>query len=78
MIDLGKVEKNDVLYPSMAEKGKSKKYYPTVTLPLKLLGKKEVDLNDEITITLKGKVTRVEKSEHYNEFSLKATEGDLA
>ena len=56
---------------------KNKKIYPSVSLPLSVLGDKNIDLDEEVTITLKGKVTRVEKSKWAKDFSFEAKEGKL-
>lgn len=77
MKDLAFKERKDLrddMYPSM---GKKEKRYPNVTLPLHLLGDKDVNLNDEVTVTLKGKVTRVEKSEYDEDFCVRATLGEI-
>lgn len=74
MQDLGEKSKS-TMYPSSVEKDKV--HYPGVTLPLKLLNGKNVDLGDEITLTLKGKITRVEKSEWSNDFSVELRSGEI-
>lgn len=66
------------MYPTMAEsKDKVEEInYPTVTLPNKLLGKDD-DIGSEVVVKVKGKITRIEKSKHYNEFTIEATEGEI-
>jgi len=79
MINLGEKKKTTEFYdatPSTDEKKETIKY-PTVTLPIKILDKVDVELGDEFTIILKGKVERIEKSKFYNEVSFSVTEGKV-
>ena len=75
MKDLGRTDAE--MYPSMTkEKSKTKKYYPKITLPISLLPDK-ADLNTDVTVKLKGKITRIEKSEYSKDFTLEIKEGEV-
>lgn len=75
MQNLGRTEAE--LYPSMTEDKSSKKiHYPGINLPISMLPE-NADLGGEISVTLKGKITRIEKSEYANEFSIDAMEGEV-
>ena len=75
MKNLGK--KQESMYPTAVESGKNKVLYPAITLPLDLISDAGVDFNDEITLTIKGKITRVEKSKWAKDFSIEAREGEV-
>lgn len=77
MKDLGKSAEADI-YPSVPDgKGdKQEKYYPSITLPLDLIDKNELELGQEVTLTLKGKVTRTEQSKYCREFSVELRQGE--
>ncbi len=70
-----KMKSEGDLYPSMTGSPENKVRYPSVSLPLSLLDK-DMDLGEEVTLTLKGKITRVEKSKWAEEFSVDLTEGE--
>lgn len=75
MKDLGRTEAE--MYPSMeVDKKKNRKVYPTINLPISLLPK-DADLDDEITIKLKGKITRIEKSKWSKDFTIEVKEGEV-
>lgn len=58
MIDLGRK-------PTPVKEAPEKKiYYPTMSLPVGILGNKDYDLEEEVTIIAKGKVMGIEKTYH--------------
>ena len=77
MKDLGRTEAE--MYPTMESvdpKKSKKKVYPSVNLPIFLLPA-GTDIGSEITVTIKGKINRIEKSEYSNEFGFKALEAEI-
>jgi len=69
---------SDVMYPTSVGKGKKQpKRYPHLTLPISVLDKKSVDIGDEVTMVIKGKVSRLEKSKYAEEFSIDLSSGEL-
>ena len=76
MKDLGRTEAE--MYPSMVDAGntKKKKHYPKIELPIDLLPD-NADLDTEITVKIKGKITRIEKSEYSKDFTVKAIEAEV-
>ena len=67
--------KKDRMYPSMAEDQKEPEVrYPSVRLPLSLFDKK-LSLDDEVTLSLKGRVTALE-NEYSEEATIELKEGE--
>lgn len=75
-MNLGEKIKNSDMYPSMPGSEGNKMRYPSVTLPYKLLGK-DCELGEEVTMILKGKISRIEKSKYAEDFSVDLTDGEL-
>lgn len=68
----------DEMYPTVVEnKEEPEIRYPSVTLPLSLLEDNNVELGDKVTLTLKGKVERIEKSKYSKDFSVELKEGEI-
>lgn len=77
MKDLGTKEKQ--LYESMAASPKMEKVrYPSVDLPISIIDGKNVDVDDTVTITLKGVVTGLEKSKWRKTVTIELKEGEIA
>jgi hypothetical protein len=76
MKNLGIKNKTTDMYPSMVGEDKENVRYPYVRLPLSLMNG-DVDLEQEITLVFKGKITRVEKSEYAEEFEVELLEGEV-
>ncbi len=80
MADLAFKESNyDTMYPSSVD-GKQKKppkRYPSVTLPISMLDGKAIDLDDDIEVRLKGKISRVEKSKYSEDFTIELKTGNV-
>lgn len=72
-MNLGNKIKPADLYPSMG-KEKEQTIYPCVNLPYKLCP--DCELDDELTITLKGRVKSINLNEYSQDFVLEITEGD--
>lgn len=77
MINLGEKSSSDEVYPSSDKNDKETINYPSITLPLKILSDAESDFLDEVTVVLKGKITRVEKSKWSQDFTLECHMGEV-
>lgn len=75
MKKLGKKETD--MYPTMSEKeAKNKIVYPSASLPLSLLDK-DADLGDEVTITIKAKITGMQNTKWNKNFDYDALEAEI-
>ena len=75
MKNLGK--KGTEMYPSMVEEpSKNKIVYPGGSLPISLLSK-ENDLGSEVTITIKAKITGMQKTKYNKNFDYEAIEAEV-
>ena len=80
MADLAfKEKKENRLYHSCCEERERKpeKRFPHVTLPLHLIDNMDIDLDDEVEMTFKGKVTSLEKNEWSEDFTVKMVTGEI-
>ena len=71
MKDMGKNRAS--MYPTSVQEDKGKSY-PMVMLPLGLV-EKELQVGDEVSVKLKGKVKSINKNEYNSEFYLELEEG---
>lgn len=69
--------KNTNMYPSMESNEKDKVNYRTITLPMAILGGKEVEIGDEVTFTIKGEVKMKMEMEGMADLSIELCEGKL-
>ncbi len=74
MKNLGKTEAE--MYPSMSKGSKTKKIYPTLRLPLDIVGK-DAELGDEVTLKIKAKIKGLENTEYSKEVTFQATEAEV-
>lgn len=74
MESLGKKER---MYPSMADDNKEKVRYPSTKLPLSLLGDKKLNVGDEVTLKVKGKVKRISQDEYEEGFTIELRQGEI-
>ncbi len=73
MQDLGK-KINDM--ESVPEKPSQKMTYPSIRLPLSMLGKRSV--GDKVTVVLKGKIVGLEDTSYSKEFTIDAMKGEIS
>lgn len=78
MKDLGEVMKQEASpYNTVAQPPhEPKKIYPSVNLPLKVMDKSDLELGAEVTLTLKGKITRLEKSKWSQDVTIEVHSGE--
>lgn len=62
------------MYPTAVDA--KKKHYPSVTLPYKLIDK-DCEVGEEVTLVLKGKINRIERSDYAENFSVELTDGEV-
>ena len=75
MKNLGKKEVD--MYPTMeSSEDKKKIHYPSMSLPINMLPE-DAELGTEVSVKLKGKITRIEKSEYNSDFQFDAIEGEV-
>jgi hypothetical protein len=75
MKDLG--TKRAELYDHPASPKENKVDYPTVFLPLSILGDKKAELGDEVTLSLKGKIEGLEQTKYRKGIEIKLVEGEI-
>lgn len=74
MIDLG-TKNTGEMYPTASDAKKVS--YPNITLPLSILDGVDYDLEDDITVILKGKVKGLMKQEWGNNVSIEVDSGEV-
>lgn len=79
MIDLGEKIKSDeaVMYPATADKKEEKVRYPSICLPMKILGDKKPSVGDKIIVEVEGIVTGLREDKWVNEITIEAHEGEV-
>jgi len=76
MENLGKKEPQ--LYDNPASpKEKERIRYPSISLPISIVKNEGADLETEVTLTLKGKISALEKNEWRQEVTIEVHEGEL-
>lgn len=74
MNDLG--TKNSSMYPTM-EANDNKMSYRSVTLPMAILGETDVEIGDEVTLTIKGIVKMKMEMDGCCDLTIEAREGEV-
>lgn len=75
MNDLGKPMMFD--HPTSAPEMKEKKHYPSVYLPMEVLGEKKVNLGDKVTLHFNAEVSALREDEYSREVTFKLIEGEV-
>jgi len=54
-----------------------KKIYPKVDLPLSFIEKEDIDINDKITLKVKGRIAGMENNEYRKVITIELQEGEI-
>lgn len=74
MKDLG--EAKSVMYDSPSMPAENEKSYPSVYLPLSLLGDQKFNKDSEVTLSFKGKIKSISINDYRNEFCVELRNGE--
>jgi len=74
--DLGREEKEFYDGPEIA-KGEPRINYPEISLPLDLVKDMDLNVGDEVTITVKGKISGLEDTKCNKSVTIEGKEGEI-
>ena len=77
MKDLGEKLK-DTMYDSLSMPNSEKVRYPEISLPLSVIEGLNLKVNDEVTVSLKGRISGMEDTKWSKRVTIEATQGEVS
>ena len=77
MQDVGEEIKREEMYPTMEKPGKKEIRYPSFDLPLKVVKGMDIEVDDEVTITVKGRISGLQDTKWTKAVTIEAHQAEV-